>query len=57
MLQPPLEKVGDRQRHPLGGGGSVVGRLLMRAMEQGHVLPVPGHHTRVLDRATAQVAR
>src|SRR5262249_57141777 len=57
MLQPPLEKIGDGQGHPLGGGLPSVCLLRARTIAEGDVLAVPGHETRVFDRATPEVAR
>ena len=56
MLQPPLKKVGDRQRHPLPGGWPRVALLLTRPIQKGDPLAIPRHKPRVLDRATAQRA-
>src|SRR5262245_64055146 len=57
MLQPPLEKIGDGQGHPLGGGLPSVCLLSARTIAEGDVLAVPGHEARVCDRATPEVAR
>ena len=57
MEEPPLQKVGHGQGHPLGRGGRRVGLLLPCAIGEGDAVTVIRHQAGVLDRTAPQVAR
>jgi hypothetical protein len=56
VQQPPLEKIGDRQRHPLPEGSPRHRLRPGRALGEGDAVPIPGHQPRVLEGTAPQVA-